>query len=273
MVTGMFAHMRMSGDTMVKHGQRRRGEHQRVAALGQRLAERQQRDVAQRAPRYASTGGRRSRCFLDLLGPVHWARTIGAAGAAPKGISSRSGRILSGLHAAHARKQSETTPLPFVKAPTQVTVTPAERAAATKGRPLARRDGDRELVVVAAAEDVAPQVRRLRRTILAAGDRGTNSRSIRTQQARGVSDVAGIGQQAVGDVSRWRWRYRRATDRAWCAVAAVDSAWPAPHSTIRRGPPAARAPHPPIVPLTIAHPRPERPRGPKPLPRATRRRR
>ena len=153
-----------------------------------------------RTPRHACRD--RGRC-LNFDRTVHGARTILAAAAGPKRINLRSGRSRSGLRAAHAPQRSGRTPLPFAKAPIRVTFTPAARDAASRRVPLARR-----------TRRSRARSRRHRRghwptapassasTRLASADSGTRSRSIMHRQPRSIGDVAGVSQQAVGDVRR-----------------------------------------------------------------------
>ena len=73
----------------------------------------------------------------------------------------------------------KTTPLPFAKAPICVTFTPAARDAASRAARFRARHGDRQFIVVAASQHVAPE-RQASPTARAraAADNGTRSRSI-----------------------------------------------------------------------------------------------
>ena len=124
--------------------------------------------------------------------------------------------------------------------------------------PLARRHGDREFVVVAAAQHVGPQRGRCRQRTPRGGRQRHTLALDHDTKPRGVGDVAGIGQQAVGDIGRRRSQCRPGAGPASCAAAAGDNASRAPGSSIR--PRAASRPSAPspIVPLTqssIARPR------------------
>ena len=105
----------------------------------------------------------------------------------------------------------------------------------------------------------------------AAADSGTRSRSMRTASRDAVGDMAGIGQQAVGDIGRRARDADQAAAQSRCAAAAGDSASRAPRS--RADPAGARASRPsapsPIVPLTQSSSPARAPARVSPLPRGT----
>ena len=85
MVMGRFAHMRMSGETMVSTAS---AEEANIRVLllwvsAWQIAE--QRDVAHRASRHGAAG--RCRRFLHLDRTIHWARTLVARLPCPKQLA------------------------------------------------------------------------------------------------------------------------------------------------------------------------------------------